>query len=142
VVGVIVALVALSALIIGLGGGFLTMTFHSSGKVITRGVGLYEDSASSRPVSEFRWGMVEPGLTNHIEAYLQNEGNVPIKLSLYAVNWIPSNASSYMEFGWDYDNSILNPDNAFRVTFHLSVLPDVEGIVDFAFDVIIDAYNA
>lgn len=141
VVGALTAVVVLSALIIGLGGGFITLTFHSSGKVITRGVGLYEDSASSRAVSEFRWGMVEPGLTNYIDAYLRNEGNVPIKLSLYSVNWAPANASSYMDFGWDYNDSTLDPDAMLKVTFHLSVSPDVEGVGDFAFDVIIDAYN-
>lgn len=143
IVGVLVTIFALSALVVGLGGmsGMMRM-FRSSGQVITRGVGLYEDSAYRVPISELGWGMIEPGSAKYIEAYLINEGNVPVKLSLYAVDWSPLNASSYMEFGWDYDNSVVNPDDVLKVTFYLHMSGDVQGIVDFQFDVIIDAIKA
>ena len=142
-VGVLVAVIALSALVVGLEGILkMTMSLRSSGEVITKGAGLYEDSACSVPASELSWGMVEPGTTKYIEAYLRNEGNVPVKLYLQAVDWSPSNASSYIEFGWDYDNSVVNSDEVLKVTFYLRMSADVQGIVEFKFDVVIEAIKA
>ena len=143
VIGVLVAVIALSASVIALQGmsGMITR-FRSSGEVLTKGVGLYEDSACNVTISELTWGMVEPGSTEYIETYVRNEGNVPVKLYLYADNWSPSNASLYIDFGWDYDNSVLNSDDVLKVNFYLRMSADVHNLVDFTFDVLIDAVEA
>lgn len=145
IVGIFLGVIILSVLIIGLSGALnMSAALHSKGKVRAIGVGIYQDSVCDVPVGELNWGTLEPGSTQYIEAYVRNEGNVPIRLSLYTVDWSPSNASSYIEFGWDYDNSVIDAreDNVLKVTFYLCVSSDIQGLTEFTFDVIIDATKA
>lgn len=48
-----------------------------------------------------RAGIIEPGVPANATIYVRNEGNVPVNVSLEAVNWSPVNASSNMELDWD-----------------------------------------
>jgi len=109
------------------------------GTVKTLGVGVYWDSGCSQPVSSINWGMVEPGAVKTVTVYIKNEGNAPITLSLRTSNWNPPKVVDYISLSWNYNSQAINANQAIKVTLSLFVLPNIQGVSVFSFDVIIVA---
>lgn len=101
------------------------------------GVGVYKDVNFTVPVSEIDWGIVEHGETKNFSAYIKNESNVPITLTMHTEDWIPANASSFISFSWDYSGSEILVDGSIPVTFVLNVDPTTAGIDSFSFTIVI-----
>jgi hypothetical protein len=116
---------------------FFSVSIQSRGVVKSLGVGVYWDEACSRPVSSLDWGVVEPGAQKNFTFYVRNEGNMPGRLSLSAVNWSPQIASSYMTLTWDYKGQVLEPYKSVKVTLKLLISQEIQGITNFNFDTII-----
>ena len=113
-----------------------TLSIGSRGTVETVGVGAYWDSSCNYAVSWLDWGTVGPGSIKNISIYLRNEGNYAVRLSMFADNWYPSDASSYMALSWDYAGQTVDPQDVVQTTLALSTSSGVEGITDFSFDII------
>lgn len=101
------------------------------------GVGVYKDVNCTIPVLEIDWGVVEPGESKNFSAYIKNESNVPINLTMWTENWDPVNASSFMTFSWDYSASEIPVDASISATFVLNVDPATVGIETFSFIIVI-----
>ena len=69
--------------------------------------------------------------------YIKNEGDLPTILTMYADNWSPTSADTYLDLNWNYDSNPIDVDVVIQVTFTLSVSPDIDGIADFGFDITI-----
>jgi len=115
------------------------LSIGSQGTVKTTGVGVYLDSSCSNAVPFVDWGTIEPDSAKNITVYVRNEGNGAVTLILGTDNWTPSNASNYMTLGWDYADQLIDPQEVIQITLTLSTSPDIEGITNFSFDIIIDA---
>ena len=102
-------------------------------------VGVYWDSGCSSLVSSIDWGAIEPGSSKDVMVYIRNEGDAAVMLSMDTVNWIPSDASSYLSLSWDYGGQSVNPDEVVQATLTLDVSPSIEGITSFSFDIVITA---
>lgn len=109
----------------------------SRGTVEAVGVGVYWDNNCTNAVTSIDWGMVEPGSTENVTSYIRNEGNSASTLSMYTLNWNPSNASEYMVLSWDYGGQSINPSEVMQVTFTLSVSASIEGVTSFSFEIVI-----
>ena len=101
------------------------------------GVGVYQDPELSLQLTAIDWGVLEPGEEKNHTAYIKNESNVPITLTLTTENWSPSNASEFVVLTWDYDGQPLGVDGFVEVTFTLAVDPAISGIGAFSFDIVI-----
>lgn len=122
-----------------LGQSYTALSIGSQGTVKATGVGVYLDGSCSNAVSFVDWGTNEPGSTKNITVYIRNEGNGVITLFLGTDNWTPSNASNYMALSWDYAGQPIGPQEVVQIALTLSTSPDIEGITNFSFDIIIDA---
>lgn len=109
----------------------------SGGTVKGIGVAVYSNAACTSKLSSIDWGMLEPGENESVTAYIRNEGNYVITISLSTENWSPSSASQYITLSWDYDGQSVNPDEVVEVTFTLAVSSSIDDITDFSFDIII-----
>jgi hypothetical protein len=109
----------------------------NSGTIMAVGVGVYQDSVCTKPLSSIDWGMLEPGSSSDETCYIRNEGNSVSTLSMSTSNWNPSTASNYMTLSWNYDGQSINPNEAVQVTFTLSVSASIDGITSFSFDITI-----
>lgn len=114
-------------------------TISSVGAVKAIGVGVYWDQACTNATTSINWGTIEPGSTVDKICFIRNEGNSVSTLSLQTSNWNPSNAANYIDLSWDYGGQSINPDEAVRVTFTLSVSSSIQGITSFSFDITISA---
>jgi len=101
------------------------------------GVGVYKDVNFTVPVSEIDWGILELGEQKNFSAYVKNESNVPITLTMHTEDWIPLNASSFISFSWDYNGSEILVDGYIPVTFVLNVDPATASIDSFSFTIVI-----
>jgi len=111
----------------------------STGNVMSVGVGIYWDDQCVGGVSSINWGVIEPGSSKNVTIYVRNEGNAAVTLSLNTTNWSPAKAPDYMAVSWDYGGQTINPNEVTRVTLTFSVVPNVEGITNYSFDVVIYA---
>ena len=101
------------------------------------GVGVYKDIDCTIPVLEIDWGIVEPDESKNFSAYIKNESNVPINLTMWTENWNPANASSFITFSWDYSASEIHVDASIPAIFVLNVDPATGGIDTFSFTIVI-----
>jgi hypothetical protein len=88
-------------------------------------------------VAAIEWNVLEAGASEERTVYLQNRGNAAATLFLDTDNWTPSAAAQYLTLDWDYGGQSINPDAVVAVVLTLIVSPDVSGITDFSFDIII-----
>jgi hypothetical protein len=114
-------------------------TFSNSGSVKGIGVGIYQYSNCTSPVTSFNWGTLDPGASINKTVYIRNEGNAPAMLSKTQSNWIPSSASSYITLNWNYTGQTLSVSQVLQVKFTLVVSSSISGITNFSFDITITA---
>ena len=98
-------------------------------------LGVYGDTSFASALTAIDWGTLEPGSTKTYSVYIRNEGGLALTLSMSTANWSPSTASSYLSLTWNYGGQTVNADEYVRVTFTLTVSPDVSGINSFSFDI-------
>lgn len=101
------------------------------------GVGVYKDVSFTVPVSEIDWGIIEPGEQKNFSAYIKNESNVPITLTMHTEDWSPLNASSFITLSWNYNGTEIPVDGYIPVTFILNVDPATASIDSFSFTIVI-----
>jgi len=137
VAGALFTLVAYTFALSALASVQKSRTVSNAGTVKAIGVGVYWDSACTNSLSSIGWGTLEPGSSKNVTCYIRNEGNSASTLSMNISNWNPSNASDYITLSWNYNGQPINPSGVIQVTFTLSVLPSIEGITSFSFDITI-----
>jgi hypothetical protein len=93
------------------------------------------------------FGSLVPGQSvNSSVAFLWNEGEVPIGLSLSATDWVFKNSSGsvlsqsyqqYFSLRWDYDGSVLGVGEVRAVTFTLAISSKIVDVVTFSFRLVV-----
>lgn len=101
------------------------------------GVGVFKDVNFTASVTQIDWGVVGAGESKNFSAYIKNESNVPITLSMYSESWSPVEASGFITTTWDCGGSLIPVDGFIPVTFTLHVDPAVSGITSFSFTVVV-----
>lgn len=105
--------------------------------VEANGVGVYWDSNCTNVVFSIDWGALEPGSVKNVTVHIRNEGNESAFLTMATSNWNPSIASEYITLEWNYSGQRINPGEIFTVTQTLSIFPNITGISNFSFDILI-----
>jgi len=101
------------------------------------GVGVFKDVNFTVTVTQIDWGMLEPGESKYFEAYVRNEGNVPIVLAMRTEEWNPLDASALINVAWGCEGVQLPVDGFVPATFTLHVDPGASGIRSFSFTIVI-----
>jgi hypothetical protein len=149
-IGTVLAIAVMSIVVSALGALVTTHTIPNSGniRVVTPPpppppasvvVGVYSDSGCTTALPSISWGTLDPGGSTNATAYLKNEGNVPVTLTMSTGNWTPSSASSYFTLTWNRQNYVLAVGSVVQATLTLSVSSSISGITNFSFDITITA---
>jgi len=115
-------------------------TLSSTGSIqiqTTVGIGVYSDSQCNNALSSMSWGTLEPGGSQNVVCYIKNEGSAASTLSMYASNWNPASAETYLTLNWNYDSNPIDTDVVVQITFTLTVSASIEEITNFSFDITI-----
>jgi len=133
----LIALLVLATIAISITTWLLTIPNMARVKGI--GVTAYEDLNCTIQIEYVEWGLLEPNETKTKETYIKSESNTDIMLSLSTENWSPINASDYITLSWNYEGTIITPENPMPIDLYLHVSHNVTGIDEFTFDIVIAA---
>jgi len=119
-----------------------SVTVSGSGSVSMLDVMMYEDAEKTVLMENIYWNKINNNhpITPNSEIstiiYASNEGNTPISLAITTENWIPVNCTEFMSLDWNYNGQILPVNASMPITLTLKVNEDIQGIIDFKFDII------
>lgn len=116
----------------------LAAEIPSGGAVVVEGIEVWLDPAGTAPVESVDWDYPGPGENVTRTLYVQNVGNWPAAISLSTAKWVPAEAEAFLALVWDYTGTVVPPGAIVPVTLELRVSPDVVGIREFSFDIVID----
>lgn len=101
------------------------------------GVGAYLDSRCANVLNFTNWGQLEPGTSESLTCYVQNEGRTAGFLSLSEMDWNPSNASRFVSLHWNYTDGLLYPGQVADITLTLTFSANVPRGFSFTFSSVI-----
>lgn len=110
----------------------------SGGAVVLEGLEVYVDPAGTVPIVAIDWDYPRPGDNMTSTVYVENTGNWPARVSLSASGWVPAGAEAFLALSWDYTGTPIEPGALVTIVLELRVSPDVTGIREFTFDVVIE----
>ncbi len=90
--------------------------YHSYGNVYVTGVEIY---AGNLEGNQIKWGTLYPGDSKNFTFYLRSTSNVPIMLALSVTDWEPAEISSFLSLSWNYNQTIISPNQGIFLTFTL-----------------------
>lgn len=114
-----------------------TLRIPSVAQVKTVGLDVFEDANLTIPLLSIDWGMVGPGQNVTVPIYVQSTSTMPVSLSLSEENWVPLNATIWIGLSWDYNGSLLQPNDSVPLVLTLTVSENVTSITSFSFDIVI-----
>lgn len=136
----IIVLIIIAILTIGVTGALVYQyTIHAFGVTKTVSLQVYQDASLTIPLTEIDWGTLGPSENKTLHGYVKNTSTVPVFLSLSLANWNPSNAQDFLILTWDLEGVQLDIDRTAYASFNLNVLPNIENITTFSFDIIVTA---
>ena len=112
-------------------------TFSNSTGVAAVGVGVFQDSGCTTPLTSINWGILNPGDAPFANVYVRNNGTVSVTLTMTTGNWNPSAASGNFTVTWNQQNYVLAANSVIPATITLTVSPSAVGIASVTFDITI-----
>lgn len=112
-----------------------TMTNMAIVEAVT--LGIYWDSDCTKEVDSIFWGTLFAGSSKTVNLHVMNQGNATVCLSLDTANWEPSEASEFIDLGWDYAGETISTNNVAEAALTLSVSRDTKVTGTFSFNIII-----
>ena len=155
--GLVIAVVAFILVVLfvnGQRGGGISFGIPSTGNIVTRSGGasgdivhedlhVYWDEDGGAEVEQISWGTLYPGGSKSSSLYLKNEGNpVILKVNITTDNWNPPEAEQYLTFTAVIQQNVLSPKETTLTTWTLQVAPQITGVKEFSFDIIINVDRA
>jgi hypothetical protein len=129
--------VSVAALLVGAVIGASIVRIRNVGTIRAVGVEVYADECLTEVLVEISWGMLNPGEIRNFDAWIKNTGNDAQKLVLWTEGWDPVAAQDSISLSWSYDDIWIQSGAAVLVTFTLSVDPNVTGVTNFCFGIVI-----
>ena len=142
--GVILAILVTLVATAGITFGLLspTVSWPNSGVLTTPNLGVYTTQGCTANLTSASWGSVRAGSSYTKTAYIRNNGNSDLTLSMTTLNWNPSALSSVLQITWNYGGGKLTPGQVLAVTWTLTVPSGVSGYTSFSFDLSVTGTEA
>jgi hypothetical protein len=100
-------------------------------------IDVYTDQGCTQVMTVVDWGEITAGGSSHVSAYVRNNGQTDVVISLQTENWTSQTAYNYMSVSWDYGGSVIGPGGVVEVSLELSVDADCPALTSFGFDIVI-----
>ncbi len=103
------------------------------GTLTSVNIEVYSDSAFKQPCKTVSLGIVDPGTTVTQIIYINNNGTVPVTLSMSTSKWNPMDASSYLNLSWNRENYVLAAGQTIQATLTLTAALNTGSLKTFSF---------
>ena len=103
-------------------------------------IGVYWDITTLDDVTHINWGVINIStveVSKTVTVYVKNKGNTDFTGSLSTEDWNPSEASNFITLDWDFGSNPLKVGRIRTTQFTLRVSPEITGITDFNFTIIV-----
>ncbi len=114
------------------------VVFRNTAIVKSVDIGVYWDSACERPVNIINWGVIEAGQKKTMVVYVRNEGTWDLDLSIWAANWSPAEAETFMNFSSSYQGQPIEVGDTVSISLVLSASSEIRDVASFGFDMIFE----
>ena len=106
-------------------------TVSTTGTITVQGLEIYGGDIKYNP--EFKsvyvdWGELSLGAYKNASFYVKSNSNVDVNLNLNVTNWAPTGIEDYITISWNYNGTLLGPDDEIFVTVNLEVASSGEFI--------------
>jgi hypothetical protein len=139
---VIVAVVsiALTSLISVLLSTYADHYLPSLAVIKTIEVEVYWDQGAQNKADMIDWGEIQTGKSLDTTFYLKSVSNFDVTVDLVLTDWSPPEISEYISITWDYDGSILEPQELIEVTLNISA-PSTNEFIDYLVENKVTEFN-
>ena len=103
-------------------------------------VEVYWDQEAQNKADMINWGEIQTGKSVDTTFYLKSVSNFDVTVDLVLTDWSPPEISDYVSITWDYDGSILEPQELIEVTLNISA-PSTNEFVDYLVDNKVTEFN-
>ena len=125
-------------------------TISTTGTITVRGLEIYggDIKTGSSGKAYIDWGELTLGASKNVSFYVQSTSNFDVELGLNVTNWTPAGIEDYITISWDYEGTVLSPDQEpLLATINLDVSSSEEfidyllenNVTSFGFDMIMYA---
>lgn len=136
--GLLLLCLAMDMMYLGSAAVGIFRTFPSHGVVIDEDLMVWEDAAGTIPLVDLDFDYPRPGGNVTVIVYVQNMGNWPARITIRTSEWVPVEASTYMNLVTYYLGEPIPPMAIIPLYLQLRVHSDVTGITAFSFTILID----
>jgi len=137
--GILIATIVVAAVTVAL--LMAIRPVSSTGKIKAIGCEIWADANRIIKLQQVDWGVLSPGDVAAVTFWVQNIGNLNGTLSFNITSWqfttvianstLPSNASNYLVYSWNYSGAVLKPFDTVPVQMQLAVAPNIQNISQF-----------
>lgn len=106
---------------------------------VGKSIDVFWDANCRSVVGSIDWGTLIPGDTRNVTIYVRNEGEGATVLALNVSGWTPLQASNYMDIGWNYSGTTVQPGQTVPILLTLSVNSSISGITDFGVNITVSS---
>lgn len=103
------------------------------GTIKTIEVEIYWDPNGETKRETISWGELEPGASLDTLVYVKSVSNFVVTLNLNLTDWNPEEISDYLTISWDYDGTLISPNEIIPVTMTLSASSS-DAFIDYLID--------
>jgi len=101
------------------------------------GLSIYWDAHCTDEATSVDWGVIESNTKVTRTIYILAVGNSPLTLSMYTEAWQPPNAVDFITLTWNVEGQTIQPQQIIPAELTLFCQPNVTGITDFSFNIVI-----
>jgi hypothetical protein len=134
-IGAVLVLAVMALLVTAMGQLTTTRTLPSNGTINVIGVGVYSDVNCTTVLSSVSWGTLNPGDTPTHTIYVQNNGTIPVTLTMTYGNWSSQSAQNYITLSMDKNNTQLASGSVATAVLTLNVSSSISGVTNFSFNI-------
>ena len=136
-IGLMLTLTVYTAASVFTGAHSEKLTANTSGVASTSSLGVYSDSACTKPLTSIQWGELSPGQSATKQIYVKNTQSVLLVLRLSTNKWTPINANGPLTLTWNRQNTLLSPGQSIGATITLTTSLNATGISSFTVQILL-----
>jgi len=106
----------------------------NDGNTVESTLALYWLANQTSPVTLVDWGVISQGQTKNQTIYVHNNLTVSVALNISTFDWNPANATDYLQFWTDYDQTAFAVDEVRPLTLFLNASLSAPP-VEFSFNI-------
>jgi hypothetical protein len=106
---------------------------------VGKSIDVFWDANCMSPVGSIDWGTLTPGDKKNVTVYVRNEGESGTILALKVSDWVPVQAPNYLNIGWNYSGTAVQPGQTVPIFLILDVNSNITGIANFGVNITVSS---